>query len=615
VIKTILPKEGVIGTSFNISIIGDNFKPTTDLRIKFGNYVCQEIEFHCASVVIATVHSQLLAPGEVEVSASNNAGKDYGNVITFTFLEGEDTGVQSWHRKELLSLRNRIFQLQADLLDIQKTEYNLSVKFDEAITYPARPAIHAPVIPLRPQQQPQQFRVDKKEVLQIKDKITKNANTKAQPTLDDINREARIFISSPFKDMNEERDLIVKRIIPKLRRLCSERDIVLSCVDLRWGVTEAQTQGAATLLMCMREIERCNIFIGLYGERYGWCLSENSYRKPSAQDELLVRTFSVAAKEFPWINQYKDRSVTEIEMRMIFENHTKEQSKAASFYLRDPYYVESVSADKKQDFLSEGEFEKVKLDSLKKEIQSSNYQSVTYHRPSHLSELLYDNLTTIINQKYPAGTELNPFKRERFLHSTYSRTLTRVYLPNEKFFMNLDLYASSNTLTPLVIFGEAGVGKSAVLANWSKRYKEHHPEVVVVEHYIGCSAPSSLYTNILRRIMDELQDFLSDVTDDIPLDPKELEKVFPSWLERTLTRNKINRVVIIVDGLDNLDESGNAQTLLWLPQKFPAAVRMVLSMSPSRPLEMVKKTSIRIDGNHFSRGGRTCRFYETILEH
>ena len=80
--------------------------------------------------------------------------------------------------------------------------------------------------------------------------------------------------------MKEERELIVKKVIPTIRRVCMERDISLNFVDLRWGVTGIQNEQAATLLMCLREIDKCNVFIGLYGERYGWCLSENSFRNP-----------------------------------------------------------------------------------------------------------------------------------------------------------------------------------------------------------------------------------------------------------------------------------------------------------------------------------------------
>jgi hypothetical protein len=55
-------------------------------------------------------------------------------------------------------------------------------------------------------------------------------------------REIRVFISSPFKDMQEERDQIVKHVIPVIRKLCAERDVTFSFVDLRWGVTGIQVQ-------------------------------------------------------------------------------------------------------------------------------------------------------------------------------------------------------------------------------------------------------------------------------------------------------------------------------------------------------------------------------------
>jgi hypothetical protein len=50
-------------------------------------------------------------------------------------------------------------------------------------------------------------------------------------------REIRIFLSSPFRDMQLERDWFVKWVAPKLKKLCAERSVALTFVDLRWGVT------------------------------------------------------------------------------------------------------------------------------------------------------------------------------------------------------------------------------------------------------------------------------------------------------------------------------------------------------------------------------------------
>lgn len=60
----------------------------------------------------------------------------------------------------------------------------------------------------------------------------------------------------------------------------------------------------------MNEIDKCRpYFIGILGERYGW-----SQAKDFIKDRLLEQSFESAASQFPWILDYKDRSVTEIEM-------------------------------------------------------------------------------------------------------------------------------------------------------------------------------------------------------------------------------------------------------------------------------------------------------------
>jgi hypothetical protein len=48
-------------------------------------------------------------------------------------------------------------------------------------------------------------------------------------------RVVRVFISSTFRDMFRERDILVKRIFPQLRKLYEDRFVTWGEVDLRWG--------------------------------------------------------------------------------------------------------------------------------------------------------------------------------------------------------------------------------------------------------------------------------------------------------------------------------------------------------------------------------------------
>ena len=86
-------------------------------------------------------------------------------------------------------------------------------------------------------------------------------------TLPSQNREIRVFISSTFRDMQAERDYLVKFIFPQLRKLCESRGVTWGEVDLRWGVTDEQAAEGKVLPICLEEIKRCRpYFIGLLGD-------------------------------------------------------------------------------------------------------------------------------------------------------------------------------------------------------------------------------------------------------------------------------------------------------------------------------------------------------------
>ena len=77
----------------------------------------------------------------------------------------------------------------------------------------------------------------------------------------------RVFISSTFRDMQAERDHLVRFVFPRLREELVKRRIHLVDVDLRCGVTTDQD----AFDLCMDEIDRCRPrFICLLGGRYGW---------------------------------------------------------------------------------------------------------------------------------------------------------------------------------------------------------------------------------------------------------------------------------------------------------------------------------------------------------
>ena len=57
--------------------------------------------------------------------------------------------------------------------------------------------------------------------------------------------------------------------------------------------------------------------------------------------------------------------------------------------------------------------------------------------------------------------------------------------------------------SPLVVLGESGLGKSALLANWPKRYRAAHPGELPLMHSIGATPASADCAAMVRRILGE----------------------------------------------------------------------------------------------------------------
>ena len=199
-------------------------------------------------------------------------------------------------------------------------------------------------------------------------------------------RTVRIFISSTFRDFTQERDLLVRKVFPDLRRRCRKRHVELIDVDLRWGITEAQAEQGKVLPICLAEIDRARpFFMGLLGERYGWVPVVGQFDR-----SLLI--------EQPWLEeQAGGKSVTELEILHGVLNNP-EMAGRAFFYFRDPAW----SQKQVDGYASEGVSEKQKLLHLKDRIRSSGFPVVeNYPDPETLAERVREDLWSLIDAAYP----------------------------------------------------------------------------------------------------------------------------------------------------------------------------------------------------------------------
>jgi NACHT domain- and WD repeat-containing protein len=91
-----------------------------------------------------------------------------------------------------------------------------------------------------------------------------------------VTRTFRVFVSSTFADLKDERNALQEEVYPRLRALCLGGGARFQAVDLRWGVSEEAALDQQTVSICLDEIDRCRRttprpnFVVLLGERYGW---------------------------------------------------------------------------------------------------------------------------------------------------------------------------------------------------------------------------------------------------------------------------------------------------------------------------------------------------------
>ncbi len=372
-------------------------------------------------------------------------------------------------------------------------------------------------------------------------------------------RELRVFISSTFRDLQVEREHLVKKVFPELRAICRERGITLTEVDLRWGITDEDKIQGRVIRTCLEELDRCRpYFIGITGDRYGYIpVPEEITNDP----ELLTR--------YPWIEQAiaSGASITDLEFQSGALNEAAlGERPRANFYFRHlPVVWESEkSQDQKQ------------LEALQARVAAAGYRTDEYSDPVTLGKLVYDGLLQVVNEDFGDVKARTPLEDERAKHEAFAHSRRLAYVADPKYVERLDQFAESEE-PPLILYAESGSGKSSLIAYWAEEHRQKHPGAHVVEHYIGIGASATDHYGVMRHVMEEIKERFNR-TEEIPGTPQEIERQFANWLGFTLD----SPMVLIIDAVNQL--SGVALNLEWVPRFFPPKIRFIITTTVEETL-------------------------------
>lgn len=302
----------------------------------------------------------------------------------------------------------------------------------------------------------------------------------------------RVFLSSTFKDMEMERSELVK-LFKGLQVKAAIRGVTISLIDLRWGITEDDAKNSKVIEICLKEIINSRpFFIGMLGDRYGWC----------PQKEDLSQTICENL-DYNWIeNDIKNHhSVTEMEMQFgVLRNPNP---------LHAYFYIKQQSNE-----ISYADDELIKLNQLKEcIIQQKRYPVCKYTTPQQLCDFVEKDFTELLEKEYPdiITVENNQELQEQLIRDE----LLLNYHPITDAEHTFNQFINDAQQSCLVVTGECGVGKSALLAYWSEVVNEgtqwlpiyHQLDSTVLATY-----PEMLVKSLTNKCKRALDDQCSDHT-------------------------------------------------------------------------------------------------------
>ena len=436
-------------------------------------------------------------------------------------------------------------------------------------------------------------------------------------------RTVRVFVSSTFEDMQAERDHLARVVFPRLKALCASQGIEFAGVDLRWGMSNQKPED--DLARALVAVEECHpFFIGLLGERYG-----------PIPEEYVVSS----AGDHDWVLREKPRehSTNALEILQAIQRAAKGVP-GAFVYLRDPSFLwdarflaevpqsrgEGASRSSRttqKDFWEPDPANAHKLEILKRKIVASgvpvmNGYPCTYGGLSRDGRVVLKGLGTPEGAAVELDSDSKPVRfgdrvaadlwgaiqslvskdgmpdwmAEREAHESVLLARAFAHVGGEAEKEALGKHSQRDGPQPIVVAAPPGGGKSALLSSWCQEHRRENPRDLLIAHFVGATPASTTSWGTVRRIAEELIHVLG-LPMEFPRDPGQMSQAFWAVLSRAC---ETRRIVIVIDGLDQLANESEGSDLSWLPERFPDHVRVVLSAAYGPSLDALKARRIDV---------------------
>src|ERR1051325_3247051 len=477
----------------------------------------------------------------------------------------------------------------------------------------------------------------------------------------------RVFVSSTFQDLKDERDALQRYVFPRLLDLCLRHGCRFQAIDLRWGIADKTSRARRRFAICLEEIKRCQRvtpranFIALLGDRYGWrplpaeipadeferilqyltvndralldwyrrddnalpavyCLQPRTgeyldygHWEPVERRLHSVLSRAAASADLPASQQLKySASATEQEIvRGVFS--AADPGRQAFCFFRS---LTNPSSGKNYIDVDDREGSAL-LERLKQRLREAlpgnvhEYQAVWQdggisldhlgHLPAELDDCLrlledddtpptlcvdvWRELARAILDEIEHTETRDPLAREIDEHLGFGRERIEFFTGRASHLDAIDDYVRGTNDRTLVLWGESGSGKSALMAQAAEQVAKNHPGANVIVRFIGATPASTDGRNLLDGSCREIGRLYPSGEADVPTDYGDLIQEFSKRLAAATSDSPL---VVVIDGLDQLSDSYHARNLTWLPATLPEHARLIVSTVAGECLSILR---------------------------
>lgn len=206
----------------------------------------------------------------------------------------------------------------------------------------------------------------------------------------------------------------------------------------------------------------------------------------------------------------------------------------------------------------------------------------------HIDALCRDmlaRLSAVIRKEIARLGVEDDLERERMAHAAFGAERARHFTGREGELSHIAEYLRDSSPQPLVIWGDGGSGKSALLSEAARRAAEQHPAAAIITRFVGATPASADGGGLLASVCEDIAHaYRGGATGST--DFRLLVQEFP---RRLAVGRRDRPLVLFLDALDQLASPEEVGELDWLPTRLPAHAKLIVSVANGESLERLRE--------------------------